>query len=44
MIFKSECFVYLVRKIDAERFYSLIYLSMIGIGLKLVVDGLGLFH
>jgi hypothetical protein len=36
--------VYLVRKIDAERFYSLIYLSMIGIGLKLVIDGLGLFH
>lgn len=36
--------VYLVRKIDAERFYSLIYLSMIGIGLKLVIDGLGLFQ
>jgi hypothetical protein len=28
----------------AARFYSLIYLSMIGIGLKLVMDDLGLFH
>ena len=36
--------VILVRKVDAERFYTLIYLTMVGIGLKLVLDGLGVFH
>jgi len=36
--------VILVRKVDAERFYTLIYLTMVGIGLKLVLDGLGVFR
>jgi uncharacterized membrane protein YfcA len=36
--------VYLVRKIDAQSFYSLIYVMMIGVGLKLVLDGFGIFH
>ena len=36
--------VILVRKVEAERFYTLIYLTMVGIGLKLVLDGLGVFH
>jgi hypothetical protein len=32
--------VWLVRRIDAERFYTLIYVLMILTGLKLVWDGL----
>ena len=31
----------LVRRIDAARFYTLIYLLMIATGAKLVWDGLG---
>jgi len=32
--------VWLVRRVDADRFYALIYWLMLGIGLKLVWDGL----
>jgi uncharacterized membrane protein YfcA len=32
--------VWLVRRIDADRFYALIYWLMLGIGLKLVWDGI----
>lgn len=32
--------VWLVRRVSVERFYTIIYLTMIGVGLKLIYDGL----
>lgn len=41
-VFSTLLAVRIIRRIDAARFYTLIYLLMVGLGTKLVWDGLGL--